>query len=116
MNFNSSIGMKNLFRAVMSIIFLAHVSYLLYDIISPEFPEIVNYKKDLNEIEYPITFKICVNELNLSIANEKYQKYGYDDLWQFYYGRSMYDSSIFGWAGHTENGSTIAPTEGDLNI
>ena len=110
-----SFGIKNLFKIIMSIVFVAHVSYIVYEIIHPAFPEIVNYKKDLNEIEYPITFKICVNEVNLSIAEEKYEKYGYEDLWQFYYGQSRYNDSIYGWAGHNENGTTIGPVEGFLS-
>ena len=52
-----SFGIKNLSKIIMSIVFVAHVSYIVYEIIHPAFPEIVNYKKDLHEIEYPITFK-----------------------------------------------------------
>ena len=37
---------------------------------------------------------------------------GYEDVKNYYYGRSFYNKSIMGWAGHTENGSTLGSVEG----
>ena len=112
----SALRVKDLFSTILSIIFVAHVGYILYEILNPEYPEIINFKKDLYEIELPITFKICVNEVNLSISNKKYEMYGYEDLWQFYNGQSMYNASTIGWAGHTKDGTTIAPVAGGNNM
>ena len=111
-----AIGVKDLFSTILSIIFVAHVSYIVYEILYPEYPEIVNYKRDLQDIEFPITFKICANKDNLSIVDKKYEMYGYEDLWQFYNGQSMYNASTIGWAGHTKDGTTIAPVAGGNNM
>ena len=44
----------NLFLAVA---FIVHISYIFYYIVYPTLPEIKNYKKQLNEIEFPIHCK-----------------------------------------------------------
>ena len=69
-----SMRVNDLLTIAMSVVFIGHLGYIVYDIIYPRFPEIVNYKKELSEIEYPVTFKICVDAVNLSIADEKYKK------------------------------------------
>ena len=114
MSITLSIKINDLLTIAMILVFVAHLGYIVYEIIHPRFPEIVKYKKDLSEIEYPITFKICDDASNLSFTAEKYQKYGYSDLWQFYSGQSMFNSSVYGWAGHTENGTTFGSVEGFL--
>ena len=112
MNFVSLLKLKNLIRFVMSIVFIAHVGYIGYELLYPKFPEIVNYKKQLSEIDFPVVFKVCANEANISAANEKITEIGYTDLWKLFLGESMYNDSIYGWAGHTENGSTTGSVEG----
>ena len=42
----------------------------------------------------------------------RYTEYGYKDNFEFFYGRSTHNSSIFGWNGHTENGSILSSIEG----
>ena len=83
----------------MSIIFIAHVGYIGYELLYPKFPEIVNYKKQLSEIEFPVVFKVCANEANLFAANEKITEIGYTDLWKFYLGESMYNVQFNLWLG-----------------
>ena len=60
-------------------------------------------------IDFPIIFKICVDEtVNKS---SRYKNVGYQDSFDFFNGQSMYNSSIFGWTGHTQNGSTLTSTK-----
>ena len=114
MHFASSINLKALIKASMSIAFIAHVGYIGYELLYPEFPEIVNRKISLKDMEFPVLFRICVNEANLTEANEKFHDVGYTDLWKFFHGESMYNDSFYGWAGHTENGTTMGSVEGGI--
>ena len=101
-----------MFKAVLSIVFVAHIGYIVFDVICPEYPDIVNYKKSLDQIDFPLTFRICAAEANHSIDDKKYAILGYRDSWTFFYGQSWYNDSIYGWAGHTEYGTTIGSVEG----
>ena len=84
-----------------------HVGYIVLNILNPEFPQVRIYKEQLKNIEFPISFQICVNEFNLTNAtNEKYHKYGYDGLLEYFKGESRYNSTIVGWTGHKQNHST----------
>lgn len=97
--------------------FFVHVTYIGYGIKFPDIPSVKLFTKSFNELdEFPISFKLCVTELENSHA--QYQKFGYDDLWSFYKGNSMYDKSMandegrwVGWAGHKDN-STITSVKG----
>ena len=99
----------NLFLAVA---FIVHISYIFYYIVYPTLPEIKNYKKQLNEIEFPIAFQLCVEER--ANSTRRYNQVGYSDAWTFFYGQSKFNSSVYGWAGHMENGSTFGSTQGKL--
>ena len=39
---------------------------------------------------------------------------GYESDVAFFKGKSMYNESLYGWSGHTENGSTISNVEGNV--
>ena len=110
----SFMNLKSLIKASMSLVFLTHVGYIGYELLYPEFPEIVNRKTSLKDLEFPIVFRVCATEANLTGANEKFHEVGYTDLWKFFHGESMYNDSFYGWAGHTENGSTIGSVEGGI--
>ena len=87
------------------IICLVHISSITYFLIYPEFPDIKIYKRDLSDIEFPLSFKICVSDVNG--ADKRYKTFGYRNDFNFFSGNSMYNSSIYGWSGHTENGSSL---------
>ena len=66
-------------------------------------------EKTLDSIEFPVLFKICIKPaFNIS----ELHKSGYKSIWSYFVGESRYNNSIFGWAGHTENGSIIGTVEG----
>ena len=75
MKLTLKIGVKDLFVTSLIVIFIAHVGYIIHELIYPEFPEIVNYKKNLNEIEFPIVFKICVREAFKKNNDKTYGKF-----------------------------------------
>ena len=112
-NSHSNEEMKHITRFVniiltMSCIF--HVGNIINNILNPDLPEISVYKKELNEIDFPLSFLICIDQLQNDTS--KYVEVGYKNVWKFYKGESMYNASITGWRGHTENGSKYDTVEG----
>ena len=89
---------------------VAHISMNAYFILYPPLPDIRVSKENLHNIDFPLAFKLCVTEIhNIS---DRYQKVGYYYDVDFFKGKSMYNDSIYGWKGHTANGSTIASVQG----
>ena len=70
--------------------------------------------KNLQDIVFPLVFKLCATETRDTFA--RYNNVGYVDDFDFFLGRSMYNASLFGWTGHTVNGSTFADVEGRIII
>ena len=81
----------------------------------PENPSVKIYKTPLKEIVFPITLKFCIKDL-VAKPEARYQKYGYWNVWPFFLGQAMYGGNIFGWNGHTKNGSTIGTVQGTASI
>ena len=58
---------------------------------------------------FPLVFKLCFKPgLDLNALTEV----GYDGVENYFNGRSRYNSTAVGWAGHHENGSIIGDVEG----
>lgn len=83
---------------------ILHVSIILYDQLYPEEPSLKYYEKKLNEIEFPVNLKYC-----LTLPDEKafWNKFGYKLVWEFYYGQSVFNSSLHGWKGFSKSGSDL---------
>ena len=66
--------------------------------------------RNLDDIEFPIVFKIC---LNPAFKIDEIQSAGYASLWDYFHGKSKYKKrKFYGWAGHYENGSFISSVKG----
>ena len=97
-----------------SIVFLMHISSIGYHTLYPELPDIVVSKKNLNEIDFPMTFRICAFELNDTDTVSRYQSFGYADYVDFFRGRSMFNDTLYRWAGHDKYGSVLGNVEGEM--
>ena len=64
-------------------------------------------EKDLDVIEFPVLFKVCITP---AFKIEKIIKSGYSNLWFYFMGKSRF-GQIYGWAGHTRNGTVISTAE-----
>ena len=97
---------------LLTLSFIIHIAFIGYDIVYPEIPEIKHYSLNLGNT-FPLSFSVCV-ETRQIIMNDgkKIYELGYKHEWDFFYGRSRFNSSIIGWAGHAENGSTLRTVEG----
>ena len=116
--FLDSIKIKRIVDCLLVVACGLHVGYIVLNILNPEFPQVRYYKEELKNIEFPMSFQICVTEFNLTNAtDEKYHKYGYNGLWEYFKGKSRYNSIIVGWAGHKQNHSTATFTvEGKKDV
>ena len=101
---------KPVVNLLFAVVFIVHFSYILYYIAHPELADIKHYKKDLQDVEFPLSFELCVEEL--ADSNKRYNEVGYSDVWTYFYGMSKFNSSIIGWAGHKEDGSTFGSVKG----
>ena len=68
------------------------------------------YLLETMNIEFPFSFRICAYELTNKY--ERFNKMGYKSASNYFRGRSMFNESLVGWGGHTENGSNIGTIEG----
>ena len=75
--------------------------------LNPDIPQIEIIEKDLSDIPFPVSFRICLGK-----ENEKIKSYGYNDTFDFFLGTSKFNRSIVGWNGHTSNESTFGSVKG----
>ena len=86
-----------------------HIFYIGYCNVYPAVPNVRVLKSDLNEMIFPITFKICMKEIKPD--NTRFNKYGYLNEWSYFRGQSMFDEEKMGWAGHSINGTVLGSVE-----
>ena len=92
------------------ICFIIHILFILYYSIYSKIPENITFNKELPDVSFPILFKICLFETEDNYA--KFREFGYEGVYNYFRGESMFNKSIIGWAGHTENGSVITTVKG----
>ena len=91
--------------------FIVHISFIGNKVFT-ELPNLQVFKKQLKDIEFPLIFRVCANQVQNGDA--KFQKYGYRNFDDFFRGKSMFNQSLFGWGGHMSNGLNKANVEGKL--
>ena len=66
------------------------------------------HEEDLLGKKFPIILKLCFNPgFNDTAINEA----GYKDIFGYFAGQSKYNKSVYGWAGHTEDGGVVDSVE-----
>ena len=81
--------------------------------IFPDEPSVRSYEKDLKDIPFPLTFKICIQagmEYTKFLNTEK--NFGYANIKRFYKGMWINDTSIRGWTGFKADGSPLNDVKG----
>ena len=76
----------------------------------PDYPSVRTSKKNLKDIEFPVSFKLCARDLQ---NKKRYSNYGYSSEYKFFEGKSS-NASIRGWNGFSETNSSIGSVEGIL--
>ena len=91
--------------------FIVQMSILASNQIHPSDTVSRVVERKLNSIEFPVLFKICVKP---AFDIKKLEEVGYENIWKYFLGRSKYNSSLFGWGGHTVDGNTIGSVTGTI--
>ena len=90
--------------------FLTHVLVFTYHQLFPQKTSSRLEERKLDDIEFPILFKIC---LNPAYDLQKLKDVGYRSLWKYFTGTSDRASrKTYGWAGINENGTRYATVAG----
>ena len=103
---------KYFLKTLVPLIFVAHVGFILKFDLDPESFDTRIYKRSVEEIDFPLIFKLCAHEKTTK-TSRTYRKLGYKNAYDFYAGTSVYNISIVGWNGHGRNESTLATTKGN---
>ena len=96
---------------IFMVAFVVHFSIIAYEMKYPKHPSIKIRKTDLRNIDFPVIFKFCVGDVE---NNEKFERLGYADRYDVFIGNSMFNNSLVGWNGHTQNFSTLMPVGGKM--
>ena len=59
-----SFGLKEICKTILNIVFFTHVFFIGYNTVNPEVPSIINYKESLHDVDFPLVFKICADEIH----------------------------------------------------
>ena len=105
--------LKIAFLVIIFTTFIFNSCQVIYRMMYPELPTVHVYEKNLKDIQFPISFTVCLYEIENSVA--RYQKLGYYHVGWFFTGISSYNSSISGFRGHTEDGGILSTKEGIKN-
>ena len=95
-------ALQYVFNLSFVLAFFVHAAIIAYSISFPSNPSIKVYKKDLKDIAFPIALKLCVEER--TDFHKRYRDLGYDSVYKFFRGMSIYESHWLGWSGHSSNG------------
>ena len=88
-------------QSVCVLSFIAQMCLLAQEQLNPSQTETFLEEKKLDDIEFPVLFKVCFkNSFNLKNLEEA----GYSSVWNYFMGVSMHNKSNYGWAGHRQDG------------
>ena len=96
----------------LGVICIVHIGFIIHNILFPPIPSIKVYEKQLKDIEFPLLLRICINDKTM----QRFKDVGYFNDWEFFLGKSRFNNSIYGWNGHTEDGSSIGSFEDVLSM
>ena len=109
---STKMGLNIFINVVFLIVLIIHVFLVAFSMIYPSTPSVKVYKKIYNEIDFPISIKICATE-DRDREIKRHKVTGYKRSLKFFMGQSMYNGSLFGWRGHSKNGSTLGSAQGN---
>ena len=103
----------NIWFLVNILCVFAVVTQLAFNFRDFFFPRLTNTRVETSGIQeenFPLIFKICVQPAFNDTALEE-TGYGYGGFQWYFQGRSAYNKSVFGWAGHTKDFGTFSTVE-----
>ena len=104
---------KNLIRLLLQVscyvAFLIQVILLAAEEMKPSQTETRLKEMRIEEVEFPVVFKLCFMD---KMDVNKVRDAGYKSMWRYFLGQSRFNDSIYGWAGHDEDGNMGKGIEG----
>ena len=98
---------------VLAVACLSQIIINAYNTLYPEIPSLKVYEKELGNIDFPISFKLCVREI--SNINKRYKDYGYHEPFDFFIGKSYFEESYYvGWNGNFDDNQSSGHVKGTL--
>ena len=98
---NAWIGIKLVCLAAV----MSHLTSIVYDKHNPESTIGVTEKTQLDKIDFPAVFKVCMTP---GFNETELRQVGYSNTWGYFHGQSKYKKQIFGWSGHTKDGQPFS--------
>ena len=92
--------------------FIIQMTFLTKNQVQPSQTVINTEKKDLKDLEFPIVFKICIIP---GFDFRELENVGYGGpvpAYNYFVGKSRYNGSVYGWAGHTSDGRVVSNISG----
>ena len=86
---------KKLLVLMILIIVIINSVLVTYRLAKPELPSIRIYDRNMDEIEFPISFQICLYELEN--RNKRYRDMGYRDV--FYFTKEAMETEFMNFCG-----------------
>ena len=81
--------------AILAVICAYHIAHVTYGNLYPSVPEIILMDKTMKEIEFPVAFLLCLNEILEEDSPSMYTNYGYETVNDYFSGRKKRAS---GWS------------------
>ena len=108
------IYVKFCLQLTIHIICAIHIYTILRDMLNPKEPSFKTYKKMLQEIDFPISLRLCLEFPEIGGIDKSLEPFGYRNTRDYFIGKSIYNESIIGWSGHFKNGSANQSVKGIL--
>ena len=89
--------------------FMVQTTTLIANMINPKETLIRTQIKDFDKIDFPLTFKICIAP---GFNTTELKALGYWNSFAYFQGRSRFNASTIGWAGHTADGQVASNVSG----
>ena len=93
---------------------IVQLGFMFKGFVSPTLLNTSVKEIDLKDIDFPIEIKICATP---GFSENAIEEMGYEEgVWNYFKGRSRFNSSIIGWAGHTEDFGVKGTVEEVFNM
>ena len=98
-----------LIRIGCLVAFMVQTTTLIVNMINPKETLIKTQIMDFDKIDFPLIFKVCITP---GFNNTELKALGYRKSLDYLEGRSRFNKSIIGWAGHTDDDQVATNVSG----
>ena len=89
---------------------MVQTTTLIVNMINPKETLIKTQIMDFDKIDFPLIFKVCITP---GFNTTELRTLGYRNSLAYLQGRSVFNRSTIGWAGHTADGQVASNVSGN---